>query len=127
MTGAGERMRRASSVRRAAAMLACAASLAGGVAAVAPAGAAARAARSCSSKNVAVKKGGKTLSVPVSLITVSGGATCKEAITVIRGVLLKEVPKGWKVTEATFKVPHGLVAQQAVKGGETIKFATVGA
>jgi hypothetical protein len=127
MTGARERMRRAPSVRRAAAILACAASLAGGVAAVAPPGAAARATSSCGSKNIAVKEGGKTLTVPVSLITVSGGVTCKQADAVIRGVLLKEVPKGWKVTDATFKVPRGLVAQQAVKGGETIKFATVGA
>ena len=114
------------SLRRAAAILACAASLAGATAAVAPAGALARAASSCGSKDIAVKEAGKTLSVPVSRITVSGGATCRQADAVIRGVLLKELPAGWKLTKATFKVPHGLVAQQVVNGRKTVRFATVG-
>lgn len=113
-------------LRRAAVTLACAVCLAVGGAALAPAGAVARAASSCGSKDIAVKEAGKTLTVPVSRITVSGGATCKQADVVIRGVLLKEVPKGWKVTDGTFKVPHGLVAQQAVNGGKTIRFATIG-
>jgi hypothetical protein len=119
-------MLRAPSVRRAVAILACAASLVGGAAAIAPAGASARATTSCGSKDVAVKEAGKTLTVPVSRIAVSGGATCKQADAVIRGVLLKEVPKGWKVTTGTFKVPHGLVAQEAVNGSKTVRFATVG-
>jgi hypothetical protein len=117
---------RAPRFRRTVAMLACAASLAAGAAALGPAGAAARAPSSCGSKDVAVKEAGKTLTVPVSRITVSGGATCKQAYAVIRGVLLKEVPKGWKVSRGGFKVPHGLVAQQAVDGHKVVRFATIG-
>ena len=106
--------------------LACLASLAAGAGIIAPAGAAAQATSSCGSREIAVKAAGETLMVPVSLISVSGGATCKQAVAVVRGVLLKDVPKGWKVSTGTFKVPHGLVAQQAVNGTKTVRFATVG-
>ncbi len=126
MTGARDSVSRGPRLRRTAAILVCAASLAGGAAGIAPVGAVARAASSCGSKEIAVREAGKTLTVPVSRITVSGGATCRQAYAVIRGVLLKEVPKGWKASLADFTVPHGLVAQQAVNGRRTIRFATIG-
>jgi hypothetical protein len=108
------------------AILACLMVLVGALWAVGPAGAAAGGRTSCGSKEIAIREGGKTLQAAASRISVSGGATCKQAVTVIRGVLLKEVPKGWKVKTGGFKVPRGLVAQQAVNGKKTIRFATVG-
>jgi hypothetical protein len=107
------------------AILACAASLAV-AAALTPTASAAPPARSCGSKEIAVREAGKTLTVPVSRITVSGAVTCKQAYTVIGAVLRKDIPKGWKVTTGAFNVPRGLVARQAVDGSKKIWFATVG-
>jgi hypothetical protein len=109
------------------AVLACAASLAGTATVLAPATASAAAPSSCGSKTIKVPvKGQKALTVPVSRIRVEGGATCAEAYAVIRGSLLKELPAGWKGGPGHFKVPDGLTAQTATKGGKTVKFATVG-
>ena len=113
---------------RGAAIAACAASLAGGAAALAPAAASARAASSCGSKTISVaQKGGKTVTVPVSRISVEGGATCAEASTVIRGALVHKPPSGWVVREGHFKVPSGLTAEIATKGGKTVKYSLAGA
>jgi hypothetical protein len=116
-----------SNLKRAAAVLGCVASLAG-PAALAPAGAAAAPkAMSCGARSIKVPvKGGKAVTTPVSLIRVEGGATCAEATAVIRGVLTKELPKGWKVTKGNFKVPHGLTPQVAVNGHKKVTFALPG-
>ena len=110
------------------AVLACAASLAGTAVTVAPGTAiAAGAATNCGSKTIAVSaKGGKATQVAVSRISVAGGVTCRQAYTVIAGVVTKEVPKGWTIERGHFQVPHGLTAQVATKGAMTIKFALVG-
>ncbi len=113
---------------RGVAILACAASLAGTAATLAPGTAlAAGGATSCGSKTITVAaKGGKSTQVAVSRISVAGGATCRQAYTVIAGVVTKEVPKGWTIEHGHFHVPHGLTAQVATKGAMTIKFALVG-
>jgi hypothetical protein len=113
--------------RRAAATLGCAAALAGSALVGAP-GAAAHApgAQACGSRTIAVHAGGKTTHVAVSRIRAEGGATCKVAIAVIRGVVTKKLPRGWSVSEGNFKVPHGLTAQIAVKGKMKVKFALPG-
>jgi hypothetical protein len=109
------------------AVLACAASLAGMATVLAPASASARAATSCGSKTIAVPvKGHKALSVPISRISVEGGATCAEAYAVIRGSLVKKLPAGWTVGPGHFTVPHGLTAQTAKKGKKIVDYATVG-
>jgi hypothetical protein len=114
-------------LRRGIAILACTASLAGTATVLAPASASAAAASSCGSKTISVPVNGqKALSVPVSRIRVEGGATCAEAYAVIRGSLLKKLPAGWTVGPGQFKVPSGLTAQTAKKGGKTVKYATVG-
>jgi hypothetical protein len=71
-------------------------------------------------------KGGKSLTVPVSRIRVEGGATCHEAVTVIRGALTKNLPGGWVLRHGNFKVPQGLTAQMATKGAKKVGYATVG-
>jgi hypothetical protein len=113
-------------LRRATAVLGCAASLAG--AALAPgAVAAAPKAKSCGSKSISVAiKGGKTTTFSASMIRAEGGATCAEAVRVIRGVVTKNLPRGWTVSRGNFKVPHGLVPQVAVNGRKKVKFALVG-
>ena len=116
-----------SKLRRGAAALACTASLAATATALAPGTAVAAGAKSCGSRTISVSaKGGKAVEVPVSRITVEGGATCKEAIAVIGGALKKQVPHGWTVREGSFKVPRGLTAQIATKGAKTVKYETVG-
>lgn len=109
------------------AILATAASLVGTGAAVAPAAASAHAgAKSCGSKSIAVSAGGgKKVRVPVSLIKVSGGATCAQATTVISAYVQHKTPKGWTVREGTFDVPHGLTAEIATKGKMMVRFALV--
>jgi hypothetical protein len=108
-------------------ILATAASLAGAGAAVGPATASAHAGgTSCGSKTIAVPAGGKTVRVAASRITVSGGATCGQADTVIKGYVQHKTPKGWTVKEGTFAVPHGLTAETAKKGKMTVQFALVG-
>jgi hypothetical protein len=115
-------------LRRAAVVLVCSASLAGTAAVVVPPAAAAPAASSCGATSITVKHGGgKPVSVPVSRITVEGGATCAEAYKVIRGALAKKPPQGWTVSEANFKVPPGLNAMVAVNGHKRVKYALVGA
>jgi hypothetical protein len=115
-------------LRHVAVVLACSASLAATATAVVPAAAAPPAASSCGATSITVKhSGGKPVSVPVSRITVEGGATCAEAYQVIRGALAKKPPQGWAVTEANFKVPHGLNAMVAVNGHKKVKYALVGA
>jgi hypothetical protein len=113
-------------LRRAAAVLACVASLA--AMAIAPAaGSAAAKPTSCGARTISVAaKGGKSVEVPVSRISVEGGATCREAIAVISGVVTKKVPAGWTVRAGNFKVPRGLTAEMATKGPKTVKFALVG-
>jgi hypothetical protein len=112
---------------RGVALLACTASLAGTASVLAPSSASARAATSCGAKTIQVPvKGQKTLSVPISRISVAGGATCAEAYAVIRGTLTKKLPAGWTVGPGHFTVPHGLTAQTAKKGKKTVNFATVG-
>jgi hypothetical protein len=109
-----------------AAILACAAALAGTVA-TAPVTAAAPAAHSCASTTIEVsQKGGKAVTVPVSRIRVEGGATCKEALAVIRGFVTKDLPSGWAIGRGNFKVPHGLVPEIATNGHKKVKFALVG-
>jgi len=115
------------------AILATAASLAGGGAALGPASASAHvggnamAGGSCGSRTISVpSKTGKPLTVPVSRIQVSGGATCKTAATVIRGYVLHQIPSGWKVRQGTFDVPRGLTPEMATKGKMLVKFALVG-
>jgi hypothetical protein len=109
------------------AILATAASLAGTGAALGPAAASAHTGKSCGSKTIAVSAGGgKKVNVAVSLIKVSGGATCAQASAVISGYVLHKTPKGWTVREGTFDVPHGLTAESATKGKMTVRFALVG-
>jgi hypothetical protein len=106
------------------AILATVASLAGGAAALGPASASAA---SCGSKTIAVSaKGGKKVTFPVSRIQASGGATCKVAYAVIRGYVLHQTPSGWRVTQGTFDVPHGLTPEVATKGKMMVRFALVG-
>jgi hypothetical protein len=114
---------------RLAAIFACAASLAGIAALIAPLGASAAGSTTCASKTITVPAagGGKTVAVPVSRISVHGGATCAEAYAVIRGVVTKKVPAGWTIRPAHFPVPHGLHAEAATKGAKTVRFALVGA
>jgi hypothetical protein len=112
--------------RRSAALLACVATLGATAVAATPA-AGAPAAHSCGSRTIAVSaKGGKSVTFPVSRIRVEGGATCQEAIAVIRGFVLKKLPKGWAVGPGAFKVPPGLRAQIATNGHKKVKFALVG-
>jgi hypothetical protein len=114
-------------IRRKLAILAATASLAGAGAAIGPAGASAHAGGSCGSKSISVSvKGGKPVQVAVSRIETSGGATCKTAYAVIGGFVKKKVPSGWRVTQGTFNVPHGLTAEMATKGKMLVKFALVG-
>jgi ribosomal protein L35AE/L33A len=110
------------------AILATAASLVGTGAAVAPAAASAHAGgKSCGSKSIAVSaSGGKKVMVAVSLIRVSGGATCAQASAVISGYVVHKTPKGWTVKEGKFDVPHGLTAEMATKGKMMVRFALVG-
>jgi hypothetical protein len=115
-------------LRRAIAILACSASLVGTAAVVPAAASAAGAAKSCGSASIGVThNGGKPVTVPVSRIRVEGGATCAEALKVIRGALAKNPPRGWTVSSANFKVPRGLNAMVAVNGHKRIKYALVGA
>jgi hypothetical protein len=82
---------------------------------------------SCGSRTIAVSaKGGKTVTVPVSRIRVEGGATCQEAIMVIRGFVKHEIPDGWAVGPGAFNVPHGLHAEIATNHHKKVKFALVG-
>jgi len=115
-------------LKRGLATLGCAASLAGaGVVAVPGAATAAPRPQSCGSKVITVPvKGGKTVKVPASRIRVEGGATCKTAYAVIRGVVTKELPKGWTVSHGNFNVPRGLVPQVAVNGKKKVTFALPG-
>jgi hypothetical protein len=115
-------------LKRGAAVLGCAASLAWSAAALTPATAtAAPRAQSCGSKVIIVPvKGGQATKVPASRIRVEGGATCKDAYAVIRGVVAKKLPKGWTVTHGNFKVPAGLVPQVAVNGHKKVMFALPG-
>jgi hypothetical protein len=113
--------------RRGAAVLACAFALLGAVLLTGAGAASADNSTSCGSKTISVKAGGgKSVQVAASRIQVEGGATCKTAYAVIRGVVTKNVPKGWTVHEGGFKVPRGLVAQEAKKGKMTVEFALVG-
>jgi hypothetical protein len=106
------------------AILATVASLAVGAAALGPTSASAS---SCGSKTIAASaKGGKKVTFPVSRIQVSGGATCKVAYSVIRGYVLHQTPKGWRVTQGTFDVPQGLTGEVATKGKMMVRFALVG-
>jgi hypothetical protein len=115
-------------LRRALAILISSAALAGTAAAVVPVAASAQAAKSCGSASIAVKAaGGKPVTVPVSRISVEGGATCAEALKVIRGALAKNPPRGWAISSANFKVPPGLNAMVAVNGHKKVKYALVGA
>jgi hypothetical protein len=108
------------------AVLATVVSLAGTGAALGPAAASA-AGKSCGAKSIAVSAGGgKTARVAVSLIKVSGGATCAQATTVISGYVLHKTPKGWIVKQGTYAVPHGLTAEEATMGKKTVRFALVG-
>src|ERR1700712_5458100 len=110
---------------RTVAILGCSVALIG--AALAPGSASAQGATSCGSRTVAVKaKGGKTVTVPLSRIRVEGGATCQEAIQVIRGFVLHKVPKNWAVGPGAFKVPQGLHAEIATNGHKKVKFALGG-
>jgi hypothetical protein len=112
--------------RRSAAVLACAAALAAPAWSATPA-AAAPAAHGCPSTTVkAAQDGGKSVTVPVSRIRVEGGATCKEALTVVRGFVTKELPAGWTIGRGNFKVPHGLIAEIATNGQKKVKFALIG-
>lgn len=82
---------------------------------------------SCGSRSITVSsKGGKTVTFAVSRIRVEGGATCTEAIQVIRGFVKHDVPGGWAVGPGDFKVPHGLHAEIATNGHKKVKFAVVG-
>ncbi|MCW2981778.1 MAG: hypothetical protein JWO14_3505 [Solirubrobacterales bacterium] len=122
-------MRDGFNLRRIAAVFACAASLAGAAVAVTPdVAAAGPASSSCGSRSIAVKAGGKQVRVAASLIKVEGGATCAEAVAVIRGVVLNKIPKGWSVGKSGgYKVPHGLTAHVLVKGKKKVEFALPGA
>jgi hypothetical protein len=112
---------------RAIAVLACAAALVGTATVLAPASASAHGATSCGSKTIAVPvKGRKAVRVPISRISVEGGATCAEAYAVIRGSLVKKLPAGWTVGPGHFTVPHGLTAQTSKKGKKVVNYATVG-
>jgi hypothetical protein len=116
-------------LKRGAAILGCVASMAGTTAVVAPgAAAAAPKAQSCGSKVILIPAvgGGKSTKVPVSRIRVEGNATCAEAIKVIRGVVTKNLPKGWTVSHGNFKVPRGLTPQVAVNGHKKVMFALPG-
>ena len=114
--------------KRGAAILGCAASLAGTTIAIGPGTAAAAGAKACGSKSISVKgTAGKTTHVAASRIRVEGDATCADAYQVIRGVVTKNLPKGWTVTRGNFKVPHGLVPQVAVNGRKKVMFALPGA
>jgi hypothetical protein len=112
------------------AVLGCVAALSASTAALAPTALAAPAghgAKSCGSKTIAVQsRNGKVTRFPVSRIRVEGGATCAEAVRVIRGVVTKHLPPGWTASRGNFKVPHGLTAQQAVNGKKRVKFALPG-
>jgi hypothetical protein len=115
-------------LRRAIAILVSSAVLAGTAAALVPVAASAHAAKSCGSASIAIKHtGGKPVTEPVSRISVEGGATCAEALKVIRGALAKNPPRGWAVSNANFKVPTGLNAMVAVNGHKRVKYALVGA
>jgi hypothetical protein len=122
-------MRDGFNLRRIAAVFACAASLAGAAVAVTPdVAAAGPASSSCGSRSIAVKAGGEQVRVAASLIKVEGGATCAEAVAVIRGVVLNKIPKGWSVGKSGgYKVPHGLTAHVLVKGKKKVEFALPGA
>jgi hypothetical protein len=112
--------------RRKIAILGCALGLMAAPA-VPGAASAAQGGASCGSHTIAVSaKGGKSVPVPVSRIRVEGGATCAEAINVIRGFLGHRVPEGWAVGPGAFKVPHGLHAEIATNGHKKVKFALVG-
>jgi hypothetical protein len=115
-------------LRRGAAILGCAASLAGaGAVAVPGAAMAAPKPQSCGSKVITVPvKGGKTVKVSASRIRVEGGATCKDAYAVIRGVVTKKLPAGWTVSHGNFNVPKGLTPQVAVNGHKKVMFALPG-
>jgi hypothetical protein len=119
-------MRHSIHLRRAAAIVGCSASLAGAALVAAPGAGAAPTAHSCGAKTIAVKTGGETTKVPASRIRVEGGATCAEAVKVIRGVVLHKIPRGWSVGRGGFKVPSGLTAHIAVNGHKKVKFALVG-
>jgi hypothetical protein len=114
--------------KRGAAILGCAASLAGFGASLAPGIApAAVKSTSCGSKVIVVPvNGGTATKVPVSRIRTEGGASCKVAYAVIRGVVTKKLPKGWTVAHGNFNVPKGLVPQVAVKGHMKVMFALPG-
>jgi hypothetical protein len=109
-------------VRRAVAVFACGASLAGAAtASAAPAG---TKAHSCGARSITLPhKPSETVKVAISRIRVEGGVTCAVAIKVIRGAVLHQIPGEWKVSHGNFKVPHGLVAQQAVNGHKRITWA----
>lgn len=115
-------------LKRATAILGCAASLAAtGAVAVPAATAAAPRSQSCGSKVITVPvKGAKPAKVVASRISVQGGATCRNAYTVIRGVVTKEMPRGWTVSRGNFKVPNGLTPQVAVNGHKKVMFAVPG-
>jgi hypothetical protein len=115
-------------LRHATATLACVASLGGAGAVLAPGAAtAAPGAQSCGAKVITIPtKGGEASKVPVSRISVRGGATCRDAYAVIRGVVTKKLPRGWSVAHGNFKVPSGLVPQVAVKGHKKVMFALPG-
>jgi hypothetical protein len=109
------------------AILATAASLVGTGAAIAPAASAHAGTKNCGSKSIAVSAGGgKKVRVAVSLIRVSGGATCAQATAVISAYVVHKTPKGWRVREGNFDVPRGLTAEMAIKGKMMIRFALVG-
>ena len=111
---------------RGAAILTCAAAMAG-TAIAAPAASAAPSASSCGSRTITIpEKGDKPLQVPVSRIRVEGGATCKQAVAVIRGSLTKHPLDGWSYGEGNFAVPSGLNAELATNGHKKVKWAVVG-
>ena len=120
-------MKRAN-LKRLTAVLGAAAALTGAAIApgAAPAAAAGNGAKSCGARSINVRSGGKVTRFPVSLIRVEGGATCAEAVRVIRGVVTKKLPRGWTASRGNFKVPHGLTPQQAVNGKKRVKFALPG-
>lgn len=113
---------------RGVAILACAASLAGTAIVGAPISPAV-AATKCGNKVVKIpQEGGKPFSYPVKAVEVSGGATCGEVTKVLAGVLSGNPLPGWKSVPAHYELPkalqeEGLFAQEAKKGGKTIKFA----
>jgi hypothetical protein len=112
--------------RRRVAILGCAVA---SIVAVALPGAASAAAggTSCGSRTIAASaKGGKSVTVPVSRIRVEGGATCQEAIKVIRGFVEHKIPNGWAVGPGAFQVPQGLHAEIATNGKKKVKFALIG-